>query len=441
MKKTNVFKQCQLLVPKLFLLLLIGFLSSCQHEEIIDLEEENIDVEEIIVEDGEPGMIFIGKDGKPVNDKTLVGSTRYSPLVTLHTDNIFWGRKLAFFASSASNNFFNLTDYGFNDRVSSLTVPPGCSVTLYEHTNSGGKRFNISNYYGDTAVYATLGTSIQGKSLSSTIGNDTASSVRIYCNPGKATSGNLCGFADKSSNTNTSSSKYGLPIYYNTPLSYNQLNAWNWKTIRSFVFVDRNKCGSGTQNGVSFFPNKYDKSSANPAGSTNYSSTSTRTFNLSNSRVYSIVPRGSYLNTHLLSSSNKQAVLNKMTLTYDELDTSPGRLTTAESNACQASYNSCIQPSTIVKGLGYLGAWGCPLTTIAAGSYETVKSYNDGQWGTAVIEGGEAAAQTATSIAITIAAPEVAAVSCVFSSIYLAAGYSMQVSCANVRTKCRQGLS
>ncbi len=440
MKKTNVFKQCQLLVPKLFLLLLIGFLSSCQHEEIIALEEENIDVEELTVEGDDPDMIFIGKNGESFTEKTLVGDTRYTPLFTLHTDNYFWGRKLAIFAYSASNNSFNLTDYSFNDRVSSLTVPAGCNVTVYEHTNSGGKSFNVNNYYGDTAIYATLGTVINGKSLSSTVGNDKVSSIRIYCNPGKSTAGNLCGFADKSTNTNTSSSKYGLPIYYNTPLSYDQLNWWNWKTIKSFVFVGRNKCGSGSQNGVSFFPNKYDKSSANPAGSTNYSSVTPQTFNLSNTRVYSIVPRGSYLNTHLLSSSNKQAVQNKMTLTYDELDTSPGTLTTAEANACETSYNSCIQPSTIVKGLGYLGAWGCPLTTIAAGSYETVKSYNDGQWGTAVIEGGEVAAQTYSSIAIAIVAPEIAAVSCIFSSIYLAGGYSMQVSCANVRTKCRQGL-
>jgi hypothetical protein len=441
MKKTILIKQCKLIASRLFLLILIGFLSSCQHDEIIALEEENIDTELITGDLKGSDMVYLGKDGKPVDSKSIHGNSKYSPLITLHDNDKFGGQKLVIFADTNTNTFINLGFYNFNDRTTSLTVPPGCNVKMYQHGDETGNSFNVNNYNQSQAKYVTLHTVVGGKSLNNSVGNNQLSSLRITCNPNKATKGRLCAFADKSYNTNTSSGKQGFPIYYNSPISYSHLHNWSWKGIKSVVLLANNRC-STVGDGISFLPNRYDKISANETNAVIKKSTSKRTWNLFalNSSVKSIVPDGNYANTNIFTSSEAQSVNTEMVTNYDKLDSSKGTLTAAEIEACDAVYEDCIDIAGATKVFGYLSGFACPTVILGGGSYTTYKSFNDGHWRTGLADAFSTAVLTGVEIVAMVENPRVAAASCYYGTTLLALGYGKEASCNIVKNKCLLGL-
>ena len=63
-----------------------------------------------------------------------------------------------------SEDIANFKDYGFNDKISSINVPNGMKVTLYEHSNYKGKSITLS---GDVPNFKNIGF------------NDMASSLKI----------------------------------------------------------------------------------------------------------------------------------------------------------------------------------------------------------------------------------------------------------------------
>jgi hypothetical protein len=62
--------------------------------------------------------------------------------------------------------------WDWNDRISSLRIPPGHSVILYEHENFQGASLQLTGYQSDLRVYPGPGPDGNW--------NDVVSSVRIY---------------------------------------------------------------------------------------------------------------------------------------------------------------------------------------------------------------------------------------------------------------------
>ena len=225
-------------------------LHSCDSEDdSLSLDDISSQEKEIVENLSTISDVFLEKEdglSKTSNSRSV---TITRPLITLHKHDRFEGKKILVCSTNLSSSRFgapNLGNFNFNDITSSIVVPAGCDVTLYEHSNYTGNSMRINNKNGYSAVYYRMndvnrsGSSSYGESISNSGLNDKFSSILIEVNLNLNLEGSFMGWAKKGHR-----SKSSLPIFFDTPLSENDLNHFTWNNnIESISFSPHHTRGS-----------------------------------------------------------------------------------------------------------------------------------------------------------------------------------------------------
>jgi hypothetical protein len=214
-----------------FCLFLLFGLTSCDKEELIPLEEGEFTA-------AETGMQAILVDENEENGR-VYGSVDGPPIVTFHENYNFNGTKAIYRHPSTIKNAagsysgLNSSIYSSISTANSMTVAPGCKVTIYDQTNYRGGARTFNNQYTHKARYVSAMAT-------------PARSFTYECNPSKAVRGNLCAVVGKGQSVAMyTGSSSGLPVYFDTPLSTKNLKDWGWNnTIESIAFMSKHRCGA-----------------------------------------------------------------------------------------------------------------------------------------------------------------------------------------------------
>ncbi|MEL6698613.1 MAG: hypothetical protein AAFP89_20375 [Bacteroidota bacterium] len=398
------------------------FMFSCeqlQEEEIIPLEDaqvssdiSNYHLHNVVL--GDDGNIIgyldidynlVDKEGNLLK-KSSRDNFNYNPKASLYQHSKFKGSWVTFFNNTSSSTvnitYQNLLDVNMNDKISSVIVPPYCNVRLYEHPNNGGNSayFGVGGYAYEASYRSYIGNSL----------NDKTSSIRVQC----SSSGrykNWCGQAYEHSN-------YGgdaLALYYDTPISYQQLKDWGWNDRISSI--GRNSYGRCSS--VTMTEHQHDRQKIENPGRIFTATGDWTSLPNFNDKASSIIPDGRYRlrSRHLgMSGSTGDAVAQSY---YDEYNSSTSFIANEDEKNklwCENLEDQCnlgIDAAADIYDFG--AALACPGVEVVTKSIEVAQDISEHNWinlAADVIEDAVAAAATIVEAPAWIAAPEVKAAAC-----------------------------
>jgi hypothetical protein len=420
-----------------FCLFLLFGLTSCDKEELIPLEEGEFTatetgIEPILVDENEEnGRVYGSVDGPPI--------------VSFHESYNFNGTKAIYRHPSTIKNSngkyagSQSSIYSSISTANSMTVAPGCKVTIYDQTNYRGGARTFNNQYTDAARYVSAMAT-------------PARSFRYECNPNRAKRGNLCAVVGKNQGVLMyTGSSSGLPIYYNTPLSYSNLSGWGWNnTIESIAFMSKDRCTKG----ITLSNRKYDKTGVSqqiysiaPLITVKGSRSSLAEWNINNT-TSSIIPAGEYYkreDDYLMSKSEAQAIKNNPITMWNSADASPGRLTNVERKFCEASRDWCNQFDYVYDEggmVGYLGLLACPGISAIESSAQAIKDWNQGYWLASIGNGVKAAFEAGLQVGEVTACATCSAMACAVVAAEKSTKYfgGTNKSCSAVYNDCINGM-
>ncbi|MEO0585059.1 MAG: hypothetical protein AAF135_22795 [Bacteroidota bacterium] len=395
---------------------------SCEQgpeEEIIPLEDAQVSAD---ISNYHLHNVVLGDDGDIIGyldiDYNLVDkegnllkeSSRdnfnYNPKASLYQHSNFKGSWVTFFNNTSSSTvnitYQNLLDVNMNDKISSVIVPPYCNVRLYEHPNNGGNSayFGVGGYAYEASYRSYIGNSL----------NDKTSSVRVQCNSsGRYKS--WCGQAYE----HTSYGGDALALYFDTPISYQQLKDWGWNDRISSI--GRNLYGRCSS--VTMTEHQHDRKKIENPGRIFTATGDWTSLPNFNDKASSIIPDGNYRlrARHLgMSGSAGDAVSQNYYDAYNANTSFIANETEKNTLWCENLEDQCNLGIDLAADIYDFGAAiACPGAELVTKSIEVAEDFKEHNWMNLIADGFEdaiAAAATIVEAPAWIAAPEVKAAAC-----------------------------
>lgn len=417
----------------------IGFMS-CQEEEVIPLETADVVEEDDIATSGLEVQIsdpVLVDEKLEQNDKNLkgkvIGNYYGAPIATFHDNRNFGGKKAIYRTGDISSPSIGVVTGSSNidantGAPNSMSIAPGCNVKIYD-SNNGVRTFN--NRYNRKGRYVSY---------------MATSPVRFSytCYTHVAKQGNLCAVADVSEGANIySSSKRGLPLYYNTPISFNELNSWGWNDkIESISFMAGSRCKNL---GVTFTEHTYDKNYhifENQKKITIKSATNVAK-NLSSfspnlkRRASSIIPAGDYQlreSDHLHRRAEGESYWDGY---FGEVDWRRIPASTRRDH-CEMVEDQC-NINYVTGGseaLTFLGTMGCPLAGLATQSVAILGDFEERNWKNLGIDLGIGLLDALVTAGESVVIPEAEAAACVMVATGMAGKVGSEAQCYVLKQDC-----